>query len=75
MSLFFNAFEGANLRENSERAVYELFSTRYNIRSVKKINERTYHVWLRDGKVLTVNTNPHTTIFGDQRTTVTYVSV
>jgi len=74
MSMFFNALEGAELRDNTERAVEELFSSRYNVRSVSKIGDRKYYVYLRDGKFLTVKTNPHTTMFGRQVTTVTYVS-
>ena len=73
MSLFSNSLEGSELRENSERAVYELFSRHYNVRSVRRISDKVYHVYLRDGKTLSVKTWPHTTIFGDQKTTVTYV--
>ena len=74
MSFFFNPLEGEQLRENSERGVYELFSSRYNIRSVRRITNDKYHVWLRDGRCMTVETYPHTTMFGRPITTVKYVS-
>ena len=60
--------------DNSESAVYDLFSRRYNVRYVRKISDTKYHVYLRDGKTLTVAAYPHTTMFGDAVTTVKYVS-
>ena len=74
MSFFFNPMEGERLYDNSEAAVYDLFSRHYNVRRVHRISDTKYHVHLRDGKILTVATYPHTTIFGDAVTTVKYVS-
>ena len=74
MSLFFNPLEGERLHDNSEVAIYDLFSRRYNVRSVSRIGNTKYHVHLRDGKTLTVETYPRTNIFGDAVTTVKWVS-
>ena len=70
---FFNSLHGAELSSNTERGVYELFSTRYNVKSVNRISNNKFRVWLRDGKWITVDTWPHTTMFGREIVTVQYV--
>ena len=70
---FFNPLQGERLSSNTERGVYELFATRYNVKTVDKIGNNKFRVWLRDGKWMTVDTWPHTTMFGNEVTTVQYV--
>ena len=70
---FFHPFTDVILKEDSPKAVHDLFSGRYNVRKVEKGRGDDYRVYTRDGHVIKVGVGEKTNIFGEQRSFIKYV--
>ena len=70
---FFHPFTDAILKEDSPKAVHDLFSGRYNVRKVEKGRGDDYRVYTRDGHVTNVKVGKRTNLFGGERVFVKYV--
>lgn len=70
----FNSLIHMDLKENSARAVGEVFARRYNVRSVQKSYGNHYTVTTQDGHRMDVTVGTHMNIFGEERPFITYIS-
>lgn len=70
----FNDLIHEDLRENSAQAVGEVFSRRYNVRNVCRSYGNHYTVTTRDGHRMDVTVGTRTTLFGEERPFITYIS-
>ena len=73
MSLFENSLNGEDLREDSAKGVYDLFSRRYQVKNVRPLYGDKYSVQLKDGSHKTVAVGKRCTIFGEERAFVKWV--
>ena len=67
---FFHPFTNTRLKDNSAKAVSELFEGRYNVKNVKQTDTDTYYVNTRDGHSMKVRTGEKTNVFGEKRSFV-----
>lgn len=72
MSLF-HPFTNQNIKENSAKAIYDLFEGRYNVKNVKQTRPDTYYVNTRDGGRIKVKTGEKVNIFGERKSYIRYV--
>ena len=70
---FFHPFTDAILKEDSPKAVHDLFSGRYNVRKVEKGRGDNYRVYTHDGHCMRVKVGEKTNIFGEKRAFIKYV--
>lgn len=73
MSLFSNSLEHEDLRDNSARAVYELFATRYRVKNVQPLSPNSYRVGLKDGSSLRVEVGEKRSLFSNAKAFVKYI--
>ena len=73
MSLFGNSLEHETLKENSAKAVGELFNRRYQVKSVEPTYGGRYRVRLKDGTTKTVGVGTRMNMFGEERAFVKWV--
>ena len=70
---FFHPFTHMTLSENTEKAVKELFKGRYNVRRVEKGFGNGYRVYTKDGHRMNVYVGTKPTLFGGEKTYITYI--
>ena len=70
---FFHPFTNAILKEDSPKAVRDLFSGRYNVRKVEKGRGDNYRVHTRDGHHIDVKVGEKYNIFGEKRYFIKYI--
>lgn len=70
---FFHPFTGQKIKDNSAKAVYDLFDSEYKVKNVKQGNGGNYYVNLRDGRTMRVKVGERTSLFGEKKTIINYV--
>ena len=70
---FFHPFTNERIKDNSAKAVYDLFEGRYNVKNVKQAGKDAYYVLTRDGHQMKVKVGEKTNIFGEKRNFIKYV--
>lgn len=70
---FFHPFTDVRIKDNSTKAVYDLFEGRYNVKNVKHAGKDAYYVLTRDGHRMKVKVGEKTNVFGEKRNFIKYV--
>lgn len=70
---FFHPFTNERIKDNSAKAVYDLFEGRYNVKNVKQAGKDAYYVLTRDGHRMKVKVGEKTNFFGEKRSFIKYV--